>query len=176
MTRIMLAALCIAGGIQEVDMLPDTMMGSDRYTLDEAQNERARLVALASVAAVQHGLDEGIFLALVTQESSWNPNARNPVSGCLGLCQLNPRFYSPTEAELLVPELNLLLGAKTLAKNLKIWGGSYFMALATYNFGIGNVLRCREEHGAKWIEKMPDETQLYVYRILPRARWGGWKE
>ena len=182
MVRIALAALMIAGagGImtQEVDMmLPDVMLGSRRYTLDEAQNELALLVALASVKAVKHGLDEVIFLRMIQQESSWNPDARNKVTGCLGLGQLNPRFYEEyTEAELLDPETNLGASAGTLAKNLKMWGGSYFMALATYNFGIGNVLGCRERNGAEWIRYLPDETTQYLYKILPRAKWGDWKE
>jgi len=176
---LLVAVLAIAGAgqIQEVDVLPDTMFGSERYTLDEAQDERARLVALASVKAVQHGLDEVIFLRMIQQESSWNPDARNTVTGCLGLGQLNPRFYTGwTEAQLLDPTVNLSVSAQTLATNLKLWGGSYFMALATYNFGIGNVLKCREEYGSKWIRHLPDETTLYVYNILPRARWGDWDE
>ena len=176
MTRVLLAALTIVGGMGG-KVLPDTMMGSERYALDEAQNELALLVALASVKAVKHGLDEVIFLRMIQQESSWNPDARNKVTGCLGLGQLNPRFYEEyTEAELLDPGTNLEVSAETLAKNLTMWGGSYFMALTTYNWGIGNVLNCRKEHGAKWIRSLPDETTLYVYRILPRARWGDWEE
>ena len=70
MSRAILAlALGVAGAggmtIMEVDMLPDVMLGSRRYTLDEAQDERARLVALASVKAIKHGLDEVIFLRMI---------------------------------------------------------------------------------------------------------------
>ena len=151
-------------------MLADTLLGSRRYTLDEAQDAHARLVALACVAAVEHGLDEVIFLRLVTVESSWNPNAENPVSGCLGLCQLNPRFYEGTRSELLEPKRNLALGAETLAANLKYWRGSYFLALVTFNFGIGNVLDSIQEFGVNWHKELPDETWLYVYRILLRPR------
>ena len=77
---------------------------------------------------------------------------------------------------MLDPGTNLAVSAETLARNLKTWGGSYFMALVTYNWGIGNVLNCRKEHGSKWIRSLPDETTLYVYRILPRARWADWEE
>ena len=106
---------------------------------------------------------------MIQQESSWNPDARNLVSGCLGLGQLNPRFYKEyTDAQLLNSATNLSISADTLAKNLRYWGGSYFMALVTYNFGIGNVLRLRKEYDKDWLLHLPDETRLYVYKVLPR--------
>ena len=150
-------------------MLPDT-----RFALEDKDMTREQLESLARGQAKVHGLHEGIFLALVQQESSWNPRAKNARSGCVGLCQLNPRFFAEldgtpyTEEELFIPELNLWLGARHLREGLNVSGGSYFTALVIYNWGIGNVLYWKRKLGAEWVTKIPSETRLYVRIILLR--------
>ena len=109
-------------------MLPDT-----RFALEDKDMTREQLEDLAMGAALDNDLDIGIFLALIQQESSWNPNAENPNSGCLGLCQLNPRFFGDyTEEQLLVPGTNLELGAAHLREGLNVSGGCYFTAPVSY--------------------------------------------
>ena len=172
MGRLALAVLlgvAGAGGITitEVDMMPDTMLGSQGYTLDEAWDEHEWLVGLAKQAAADYDLDEGIFLALVQQESSWNPDAKNKYSGCLGLCQLNPRFYDGyTVEELLVPEINVELGASTLAVNLRRFDSSYFSALVAYNWGSGYLLEAKARRGGAWVTELPNETRKYIRNVM----------
>ena len=71
---------------------------------------------MATQAAKKHGVDPNLYLALINQESSFNPTARSD-KGALGLAQLMPG----TAADLgvtdrLNPAQSLDAGAKYLAK------------------------------------------------------------
>ena len=39
-------------------------------------------------------------------------------------------------------------------------------ALAAYNWGMGNLRRCIEDHGDAWRDHLPDETKSYIEKIL----------
>jgi soluble lytic murein transglycosylase len=86
------------------------------------------------------------------------------------------------------PEYNMQLGMAALAEYLDKWGGSYVLAVASYNAGAGNVTRWIETYGdprdpnvdpIDWIELIPfGETRNYVQRVLEnievyRDRLGG---
>jgi hypothetical protein len=97
------------------------------------------LVAAALNAADEAGVDPQLFVALVNQESSFNPTARSPV-GAMGLTQLMPEtarglgVSDPFDVQ-----QSLRGGARYLRQMLDNNGGDAVKALAAYNAGQGNL-------------------------------------
>jgi hypothetical protein len=122
-----------------------------------AANANPSIAGLVRRVAREEGVDENQFLALVYQESRFNPCAKSG-AGALGLAQLMPG----TAAELGVNpyniEQNLRGGARYFKQQLDRFGGNLSLALAAYNSGSGNV----ENYGG-----IPPfrETQDYVRTI-----------
>ena len=116
------------------------------------------LKQIAQSAAQEFNLDEDIFIALISAESAWNPNAVSP-KGAKGLAQLMPdTARSLGVADPFDPVQNLRGGARFLRQMLDQFG-SYELALAAYNAGPGAVRR---------YNGIPpySETQNYVRKIL----------
>lgn len=116
------------------------------------------LKQIAQSAAQEFNLDEDIFIALISAESAWNPNAVSP-KGAKGLAQLMPDTARALGvADPFDPAQNLRGGAKFLRQMLDQFG-SYELALAAYNAGPGAVRR---------YNGIPpySETQNYVRKIL----------
>ncbi len=101
-------------------------------------------------AADQHGVEFELLQALVAVESRFDALARN-ASGATGLMQLMPataRRYGlkPSDGQSVVeqlqdPETNLMIGARYLRDMLSRFPGRMDLALASYNAGLGNVLK-----------------------------------
>jgi soluble lytic murein transglycosylase-like protein len=129
-------------------------------------------------AARKNELDPYLVMALIRQESAFNPNARSHV-GAAGLMQIMPatgnelgnRIYGRfSEARLLDPEVNVELGTHYLKRVIRLFDGNVELALAGYNGGPYRILRWRREQRSKpldeFIEGMPlSETRGYVKRI-----------
>jgi len=72
-----------------------------------------------------------------------------------------------------------MLGSNYFEDLLSQWGGSYPLAVASYNAGAGNVRRFIRQNGdprapgidmVEWIERIPfGETRNYVQRVLENA-------
>lgn len=116
--------------------------------------------------AQEFGISPAVYLALVNQESGWNPGAVSD-TGALGLTQFEPStlqglgisvsdFLSSTS-------LQLKAGAEYLAQLLTQNSGNYQNALAAYNAGQGAV----DEYGG--IPPYP-ETQNYVSDIISASQ------
>lgn len=125
----------------------------------------------------------------ITRQESLFDRAAVSHAGARGLMQLMPgtarevagRMGLPYAQDRLIqdPEYNVLLGSTYFAGLLDQWGGSYPLAVASYNAGPGNVRRWVREHGdprtpgvdmVEWIEKIPFfETRNYVQRVLENA-------
>ncbi|WP_238701245.1 lytic transglycosylase domain-containing protein [Mariprofundus erugo] len=108
-------------------------------------------------AAEQYGLDPKLIEAVVQTESDFNAQAVSPV-GAQGLMQLMPG----TAADLGVkdafnPEQNIMAGSKYLKQLMNRYDGDTKLALAAYNWGMGNLERNPD--------KMPRETVNYVAKI-----------
>ncbi len=132
----------------------------------EETNSTAYLRTLADATAQRHGIDPGLFRALITQESAWNPNAVSP-RGAAGLTQLMPATALQScglqAAERFDAAKNLDCGAKYFAHQLRRFK-SVDLALAAYNAGPTRVAK---------LGRIPRiaETENYVTRIL--ANWQG---
>jgi soluble lytic murein transglycosylase len=81
------------------------------------------------------------------------------------------RLSRPARADLMVPALNIRLGASYLGDLVRRYGGEVALALAAYNAGAGAVDRWREAMPGlpldEFVEQIPvDETRGYVKRVL----------
>lgn len=130
--------------------------------------------------ASRQGIDPALVMALVLQESAWDPEARSG-AGATGLMQL----MTPTAREmaarmgldwddsmLVDPAYNIAIGTRYLRSLLREFDHDPVLTLAAYNGGIGNVrkwlrreLRGRQADEA--LESIPfSETRGYVKRVL----------
>lgn len=100
------------------------------------------------------------------------PGTARQVSGQVGESYSLNRLTSD-------PDYNVLLGSTYLTGLIDQWGGSYPLAVASYNAGPGNVRRWVNSNGdprmagvdmVEWIEQIPfTETRNYVQRVLENA-------
>ncbi|WP_288221585.1 lytic transglycosylase domain-containing protein [uncultured Clostridium sp.] len=115
--------------------------------------------------ANKYGVDKNLVLAIIKQESNFNPNAVSS-AGAKGLMQImdfNLDAYgvnNPFDID-----ENIEAGVKHIKSYLNMYGGNVEMALMAYNAGPGTI----EKRGVKSpsdLYKMPQETQNYVPRIM----------
>ena len=145
-------------------------------------------------AADEEGTPDLLLLALIRQESFFNPLAGSS-AGALGLTQV----IAPTgegiardlgvvdfePEELYRPSVSLRFGAHYLRQQLDGFGGNFYYALAAYNAGPGNALRWRDAAGVdvdRFVEEISfSETKAYLKLVsenLARYRhlYGGLDE
>jgi hypothetical protein len=153
----------LGGAPQASYIVRQNQRGPEQLTTTTATtNYNNPYATRAAEIAQQYGIPPDIFVRMVKQESSFNPNARSGV-GAQGLTQLMPA----TAAGLGVtnpydPEQSLQGGAKFFSGLLKQFNGDVKLALAAYNAGPGAV----QKYGG-----VPpyEETQRYLANILGGA-------
>ncbi len=106
------------------------------------------------------GVDPLLLAAMVEAESGFDPEAVS-VQGAVGLMQVLPEtaaLYRPA-SDPMDPRVNLEVGARYVADQLRAFEGDLPLALAAYNAGPGNVVR---------FAGIPPfaETRHYVRRVL----------
>jgi soluble lytic murein transglycosylase-like protein/TolA-binding protein len=128
--------------------------------------------------AAKNGVDPYLVMALILQESYFNPHARSPV-GAMGLMQIMPATGNElgrhlhgvfTATRLDDPLTNIEIGAFHLKHLLALCGGNTQLVAASYNAGQGNVLKWRRAAPRKpmdeFLESIPfPETRNYVKRV-----------
>ncbi|EPE97074.1 lytic transglycosylase domain-containing protein [Rhizobium grahamii] len=103
-----------------------------------AAEANPEIVGLVRRIAREEDVDENQFLALVYQESRFNPCARS-AAGATGLAQLMPETAAALGVDINNIEENLRGGARYYRNQLQSFGGNVNLALAAYNSGPGNV-------------------------------------
>jgi len=134
--------------------------------------------------AEELGVDPYLVIALIRQESLFDPKALSPASA-FGLMQLLPStatrvagqlgFPPPQPQKLFEPDLNLILGIRYLKELLQRYSNNPMKALAAYNAGENALTRWEKRITAadeeEFIEKIPyQETRLYVQLVLRNHR------
>ena len=134
---------------------------------------------LATDGAEANGFPPLLLLALVRQESFFDPDAESSANA-LGLTQVIPttadeiagQIDEPdfTYADLFRPTVSLRFGSHYLGSQLKLFEGNVSAALAAYNGGPGNSLRWSEPAGGDpdvFLEVINlSETRAYVELVL----------
>ena len=113
---------------------------------------------LAREAARLCGVDEYVFIALITRESSWNPHVVAD-DGATGICQIMPWAHPGVNPR--NPEQSLTYCAQLIRNYLDRHGNDYQWALAAYNVGGPTV--------AAWTSVPQWELDRYVRPILKLA-------
>jgi soluble lytic murein transglycosylase len=131
-----------------------------------------------------NNIDPYLMAGLIRQESMFNTRARSP-AGALGLMQVMPRTGTTVarslgianfrQARLTEPALNLRIGARYLADQLRSHNGRMIDAIAAYNAGptrLSQWKRFPEYADAElFIERIPfQETRDYVKIVQANAR------
>lgn len=112
---------------------------------------------IISEAAQAFGVDPALVRSVIAVESNFNPNSTSS-KGAMGLMQLMPatarelgvqNAYDPVE--------NIRAGTRYLKMLVDRYEGNIDMALAAYNWGMGNI--------EKRPEQMPLETRSYIAHV-----------
>lgn len=172
--------------------------GSNRAITQE------RLGEIVAEAAEETGLDSRLIHAVVRTESDFRPAVISH-AGAIGLMQVRPVAAAEVVSripdwqvqaaqgtaidpdDLLDPRLNVIVGSHYLrhlydhfepyGEPMQLW-----LALAAYNWGVGNVRRHITSHPGlndlqdlRWLiqTRAPQETRAFVHRVLERSGMGG---
>lgn len=118
--------------------------------------------AIIERAAKINGVEDNLIRSVIKVESNFKIHSKSP-KGAMGLMQLMPdtarelgvkNAYDPVE--------NIMGGTKYLKGLLDRYGGDMRVALAAYNWGMGNV--------EKNPQRLPKETREYVSRVISYFR------
>lgn len=146
----------------------------DRATTGVAPNAGSDMRSAAANFARKYNVPEELFLKLVGQESSFNPEARSD-AGAIGLAQLMPGTAKELGVDPNEPMQNLEGGAKYLRQMYDRFG-SWDRALAAYNGGPGRLSSAVDRAtalGGSYLDYMPEETQNYVGGLTGVVASGG---
>jgi len=128
-----------------------------RQESTSAGGAREQIAPMIESAAAANGLGPKLLEAVVRTESGFDSQAVSPV-GAQGLMQLMPGTASALGVtDAFDPEQNIQAGSRYLKQLMNRYGGDTSLALAAYNWGMGNL----ERHP----ERMPQETVNYVAKI-----------
>jgi soluble lytic murein transglycosylase len=130
------------------------------------------------------GLDPYLVVALIRQESLFDPRARSPAAA-LGLMQLLPTtaarvakqlgLPAPANEKLFDPQFNMALGTYYLKDLLRRYSNNWQKAIAAYNAGEQAVDRWEKEISTddieEFVERIPySETRQYVKLVMRNHR------
>ena len=150
------------------------------YNLIQKQLYKQEYSEYVNKYATANEIDPMWIYAIIKVESNFDTNATSG-SGAKGLMQLMDNTATDIAKELNIidfepsmlydPEINIKLGTKYFDKLLSKYNENYYLAIAAYNAGIGNVDNWINKgiinSDASNIENIPyRETNMYVRKTL----------
>jgi soluble lytic murein transglycosylase len=150
-----------------------------------AQEAAFPVISIPSAAQVPGRPEPALILAITRQESEFDPYAVSSANA-RGLMQLIPSTARLTARQQGMsydlasltndPNYNVTLGSAYLGDMIDRWGGSYILAIASYNAGPGRAQewitaygdpRLKSVDAVDWVELIPiAETRNYVQRVI----------
>ena len=127
------------------------------------------IIMAIGAAARAHNLNGLFYYRQIYAESRFNPDAVNPKSGCLGLGQMNPKYWPEADCS---AKGNLELSASYMAELLERYKReysdsiAYAFAAAAYNWGPANLDAYVASDDYVGFTGLPKETQKYVGWII----------
>ena len=116
-------------------------------------------------ASKKYGVDSNLILAIINQESNFDPYATSG-AGAAGLMQIMPQNFSSLGiTDKFDVNQNVNGGTKLLKEYLNQFDGNMEMALMAYNGGPGTMQK-RGVSSAADLYKMPQETRNYVPKVM----------
>jgi len=123
--------------------MTDTAMLSAITEMLSGPPSGVMIIMAIGAAARADGLDGLMFYRQIWAESRFNPEAINPKTGCLGLGQMNPKYWPEATTDV---KGNLALSAEYMAQLLERYRVRGYkapydqaFALAAYNWGPANL-------------------------------------
>lgn len=134
-------------------------VGVSMYSQDKVPQQYREAIANAEQA---NGMPAGLLARQLWQESRYRPDVisgakRSPV-GALGIAQFMPATARQYNVDPLDPFASIAAAGRMMRDLFKATG-SWDKALASYNWGVGNVTR-------KGLAAAPLETRNYYAQIL----------
>ncbi|WP_291651872.1 lytic transglycosylase domain-containing protein [Clostridium sp.] len=137
---------------------------------EDSSSDVEKIYSTVDKYSQKYGVDRNLILAIIKQESNFNPNAVSS-AGAKGLMQLmdfNSEAYGVTNP--FDVDQNIEAGVKHIKDYLNMFDEDLEMALMAYNGGPGTMER-RGVRSPSDLYKMPEETQNYVPKILENYRY-----
>jgi hypothetical protein len=152
----------IAGTIKDIPSGMDKITGAYNAIVGGASLTKDQIIEHAKkIARDRHASPEEVagILALIEQESGFNPKAPNSVSGAVGLMQIMPRDKQGRELypgkDLSDPDTNMGVGIAMFLDSLHRHGGNAFEATRDY-YGHGAPppgQPTHDEYYLQWLER-----------------------
>ena len=119
---------------------------------------------MARLAAIQNGIDPTLFARQINQESGCQASVCSSAGAC-GVAQLMPEMAASFHVDPTNVSQSLSVGAHLMASYLKMYNGSWPLALACYNASTGETAHVLKTFGNDWYAHLPLETQNYITAI-----------
>jgi soluble lytic murein transglycosylase-like protein len=124
---------------------------------NDVKRDGFNLNTFINKAAIKYDVDPDLIRAVIKTESNFDSQVTSS-KGAMGLMQLMPETAKDLGVKNAYdPEENIMSGTRYLKSLLTRYDGNIDVALAAYNWGMGNV-----ERGS---QQLPKETSTYIARV-----------
>ena len=135
----------------------DASINSQISPKNNVQKPDINLERIIEKAARKYDVDADLIRSVIKAESNFDPQATSS-KGAMGLMQLMPETAKDLGVKNAYDaQQNVLAGTSYLKSLLDRYDGKINLALAAYNWGMGNLERSPDN--------LPDETINYVARV-----------